>query len=58
VARKSSKVRQELEAEQSRKEDVREEYSMPRGKCIAKGGVIWRKGRADNAEVGRQWRRI
>jgi len=38
VARKSGKVRQELKAEQSRREDVREEYSTPRGKCAAKGG--------------------
>jgi len=58
VARKSGKVRQELKAEQSRREDVREEYNTPRGKCAAKGGVIWRKERADNAEVRRQQRRI
>jgi len=54
VARKSSKVRQESEAKQSRRENVGEEYGTPRGKCTAKGGVIWKKGRADNAEVVRQ----
>ena len=58
MARKSGQVRQKSEAEQSRGKDVGKECGAPRGKCAAKGGVIWRKGRADNAEVGRQWRRI
>jgi len=44
VARKSSEVRQESEAEQSRRKDIGEECSAPRGKCAAKGRIIWRKG--------------
>jgi len=44
VARKSGKVRQESEAEQSRREDVGEEYGMPRGKCAAKGGSYRERG--------------
>jgi len=52
VARESGQIRQESETEQSRAEDVREERSVPRGKCAAKGRVIWRERRTDNAEVG------
>jgi len=58
VARKSSKVKQKSKAEQSKGEDVGEKCGTPRGKCAAKGGVIWRKRRADNVEMGRQRRRI
>jgi len=57
VARKSSKVRQESEVEQSKGEDIREECSVPRGKCTAKGRIwgriIWRKRRANNIESRR-----
>jgi len=54
VARKSGEVRQKPKTEQSRGESVREEYSMPRGKCTAKRGgsyggrggqITWRTGR-------------
>ena len=58
MARKSGQVKQKSEVEQSREKDVGEECGMPRGKYTAKGGIIWRKGRADNAEVGRKWRGI
>jgi len=44
-------IRQESEIEQSRAEDVGEERGAPRGKCTAKGEVIWRERRTDNAEV-------
>jgi len=33
--RKSSKIRQESEAEQGRKKDVGKECSIPRRKCVA-----------------------
>jgi len=36
VARESDKIRQEPEAEKSRRKGVGEKYSMPREKCIAK----------------------
>jgi len=52
VVRESSKVRQKLEAEQSRREDVGKECNAPRRKCTAKGRVIWRKRRTGNIEVG------
>jgi len=30
---------------------------MPRGKCIAKGRIIWRKRETDNVETrGSKWR--
>jgi len=29
--------------------------ARPGGNAQPRRGVIWRKGRADNAEVGRQW---
>jgi len=44
VARKSGKIRQESEAEQSRAEDVGEECGAPRGKCAAKGGSYGGRG--------------
>jgi len=58
VTRKDSETRQKSKTEQGRRKDVREERGVPRGKCAAKGRIIWRKGGADNAEVGRQWERI
>jgi len=54
VAKKGSKTRQKLEAEQNRGEDIGEECGIPRGKRAAKGRiwrrVIWRKRGTNNLE--------
>ena len=42
MARKSGEIRQKLETEQGRGENVREECSVPRGKCAAKRR-IWER---------------
>ena len=59
MARKSGEI---IEAEQSRVEDVGKEYSMPRGKCTAKGRIwgriIWRKRGANNVEMRGNQQRI
>ena len=58
VAGKSGEVRQKSEAKQNKRKNVGEEYSIPRGKCIAKGRrIIWRKEGTNNVKNrGRIWR--
>ena len=50
MARKSSEIRQESEAELNRRKDIGEECSAPRGKCIAKRRIVWGKRGANNME--------
>ena len=54
MARKSGEIRQKLGTEQGRGENVREECSVPRGKCAAKRRIweriVWGKKRANNIE--------
>ena len=58
MARESDKIRQEPEAEQGRRKNIREEYGTPRGKCTAKrriwGRIVWRKRRTNNMESRRR----
>ena len=50
-------VRLDRNQRQSRAEGrmLERNTACPGGNAQPRGGVIWRKGRADNAEVGRQW---
>jgi len=58
VTRKGSKVRQKLETKQGKGKNIREEYSVFRGKCTVKRKIweriIWRERRTDNMEVEKQ----